>query len=117
MDSFLSYLEKNCPGDDAHNGLGDPRPLLERCGTCEELYQEHRKGVLEEREKCAQIAMSEPELEGPMPIENAQAVERVGLATAFRATVSLTKRMIADKIRAQGIKDPAASPQDPSPLG
>lgn len=114
MDSFLQYLEKNCPGDDAHSGYGDPRPLLDRCGFCCELYEEHRKGVLEEREKCAQIAMSEPEPEGPIPPENVAAVERVGLATAFRATVSLTKRMIADKIRAQ---DPEACPQDPSPRG
>lgn len=104
MNSFLQYLEKNCPGDDAHNGLGDPRPLLERCGTCEELYQEYRKGILEERENCARIADNEPALEGDMPPENVAAVERVGLATAFRATVSLTKRAIADKIRGQGMK-------------
>jgi hypothetical protein len=111
VDSFLEYLEKNCPGDDAHNGLGDPRPLLERCGACEELYQEHRKGILEERENCARIADNEPALEGPMPPENVEAVYLVGLETAFRSTVSLTKRLIADKIRAQGR---VASLQDPS---
>lgn len=101
MDNFLQYLEKNCPGDDAHNGLGDPRPLLERCGACEELYQEHRKGVLEERENCARIADNEPALEGEMPPENIAAVERVGLEAAFRATVALTKRLISGKIRGQ----------------
>lgn len=43
MSSFLEYLEKTCPGDDAHDGLGDSRPLLERCGMCREIYEEHQK--------------------------------------------------------------------------
>lgn len=43
MDSFLKFLEDNCPGDDAHDGHGDPRPLLERCGMCASLHEAHRK--------------------------------------------------------------------------
>ena len=45
MPTFVEFLEKNCPGDDAHDGLGDPRPLLERCGMCREIYEEHQKEV------------------------------------------------------------------------
>jgi hypothetical protein len=54
--TFLEYLEKTCPGDDAHDGWGDKRPLLERCATCEELYKVHMAEVKAERERCAIIA-------------------------------------------------------------
>lgn len=40
-DSFLEYLEKNCPGDDAHSGYGDKKPLLDRCGLCSDIYEAH----------------------------------------------------------------------------
>lgn len=48
MDEFLRYLETYCPGDDAHSGIGDPRPLLERCGTCADIYQAHQKTLSSE---------------------------------------------------------------------
>lgn len=51
------------------------------------------------REWAAQIAESEPELEGPMPPENIEAVNRVGMEEALRATVRLAKRNIARRIR------------------
>lgn len=42
MDSFLKFLEENCPGDDAHSGCASPeKPLLERCGLCASIYQAH----------------------------------------------------------------------------
>lgn len=47
--TFLEFLEKTCPGDDAHSGLGDQRPLLERCGMCREIYEEHRKELAAEQ--------------------------------------------------------------------
>lgn len=51
------------------------------------------------REWAAQVAESEPELEGPMPKENVEAVNRVGMEEALRATVRLAKRNIARRIR------------------
>jgi len=42
-DSFLKFLESYCPGDDGHDGLGDPRPLLLRCGMCATIYEAHLK--------------------------------------------------------------------------
>lgn len=43
MDSFLKFLEENCPGDDAHSGAGETsKPLLERCGMCASIYEAHR---------------------------------------------------------------------------
>lgn len=50
MDSFLKVLEENCPGDDAHDGLGESRPLLERCGMCRTLYDAHLAAVLHQVE-------------------------------------------------------------------
>jgi hypothetical protein len=52
---FLEFLEKNCPGDDAHDGLGDKRPLLERCGMCREIYEEHQREVIEERNRILAV--------------------------------------------------------------
>lgn len=44
MDSFLKFLEENCPGDDAHSGCAEPnKPLLERCELCASIYGEHLK--------------------------------------------------------------------------
>lgn len=44
MDSFLKFLEENCPGDDAHSGCASPeKPLLERCGLCASIYEAHLK--------------------------------------------------------------------------
>lgn len=44
MDSFLKFLEGNCPGDDAHNGCAEPnKPLLERCELCASIYEAHKK--------------------------------------------------------------------------
>lgn len=44
MDSFLKFLEENCPGDDAHGGAAEPqKPLLERCGMCASIYEAHTK--------------------------------------------------------------------------
>lgn len=51
------------------------------------------------REWAAQIAESEPELDGPMPQENVDAVNKVGIEEALRATVRLAKRNIARRIR------------------
>lgn len=46
MDSFLKFLEENCPGDDAHSGCASPeKPLLERCGLCASIYEAHLKAV------------------------------------------------------------------------
>lgn len=45
MDSFLKFLEDDCPGDDAHSGFGDSKPLLERCGMCAAIYEAHEKAV------------------------------------------------------------------------
>jgi hypothetical protein len=53
--SFLEYLEKACPGDDAHDGYGEKRPLLERCGMCREIYEEHQKEVAQERDRVLAI--------------------------------------------------------------
>lgn len=44
-DAFLKFLEKICPGDDAHDGLGDPRPLLERCEECVSIYNAHQDAM------------------------------------------------------------------------
>lgn len=57
------------------------------------------------REWAAKIAESEPELEGPMPQENIDAVNRVGMEEAFRATVRLAKKNIARRIRTGEGKD------------
>lgn len=46
-DSFLRFLWDNCPGDDAHDGLGEEKPLLERCGMCRSIYEAHLKAVKE----------------------------------------------------------------------
>lgn len=44
MDSFLKFLEDNCPGDDAHDGYAQPnKPLLERCGMCASIHEAHLK--------------------------------------------------------------------------
>lgn len=45
--SFLEYLEKDCSGDDAHDGYIEryKKPLLERCGKCAEIYAEHLKDL------------------------------------------------------------------------
>ncbi len=51
------------------------------------------------REWAAQVAESEPELPGPMPQENTDAVNQVGLEKAFRVTVQLVKKNIARRIR------------------
>ena len=67
MDSFLKFLEENCPGDDAHSGLGDPKPLLERCGMCASIYEAHEKSngssLLENRALIAAMreALMRPE--------------------------------------------------------
>jgi hypothetical protein len=45
-DTFLKFLEDHCPGDDAHDGAGDPRPLLERCGMCWDIYEAHKNAAL-----------------------------------------------------------------------
>lgn len=46
MDSFLKFLEDNCPGDDAHSGCASPeKPLLERCGLCASIYEAHLKSM------------------------------------------------------------------------
>lgn len=45
--SFIAFLESVCSGDDAHDGKGDSRPLLERCGMCAEIYKAHQAGVSE----------------------------------------------------------------------
>ncbi len=40
METFLKFLEANCPGDDAHNGCAEPnKPLLERCSMCASIYE------------------------------------------------------------------------------
>jgi hypothetical protein len=42
VDSFLKFLEDNCPGDDAHDGCAEPdKPLLLRCGMCASIYEAH----------------------------------------------------------------------------
>lgn len=53
MDTFLKFLEGHCYGDDAHDGYGDPRPLLERCGMCASLYEAHRKEMDLQKYKAA----------------------------------------------------------------
>lgn len=55
--------------------------------------------VGEERERCAKVAESEPNLEGPMPDENWVMSQRVRLEDHLRVTVDLTKRNIAKRIR------------------
>ena len=57
--SFLEYLEKTCPGDDAHDGYGEKRPLLERCGMCRGIYEEHQKEVAQERDRALAIVEKE----------------------------------------------------------
>ena len=48
MRDFLKFLEENCPGDDAHSGCAEPqKPLLERCGLCAAIYEEHLKEIRE----------------------------------------------------------------------
>lgn len=47
QDSFLRFLEDYCPGDDAHDGKGQNRPLLERCVMCQEIYRAHLKAMEE----------------------------------------------------------------------
>ena len=58
------------------------------------------------REKCAQIAESEPEMEGSMPPENYEAALKESLATGVgmpevcaRAAVRAVRESIAKKIR------------------
>lgn len=55
--------------------------------------------TMEERERCAKVAESEPELEGPMPPENVEAAKLVSLEDHLRITVRLTKTNIARRIR------------------
>jgi hypothetical protein len=55
--------------------------------------------IEEERERCAKVAESEPELEGPMPPENIEAAKLVSLEDHLRVTVRLTKANIARRIR------------------
>lgn len=46
VDSFLKFLEENCPGDDAHSGCAEPnKPLLLRCGMCASIYEAHLKEI------------------------------------------------------------------------
>ncbi len=51
------------------------------------------------REWAAQVAESEPELEGPMPDENWALAQRVRLEDQLRATVRTAKKNIARRIR------------------
>lgn len=62
-------------------------------------YRMVEEAVARERETCAQIAESEPELEGPMPPENIAAAKLVSLEDHLRITVRLTKTNIAKRIR------------------
>lgn len=59
--SFLEYLEKECPGDDAHDGIGHvgKRPLLQRCGKCREIYEEHQKELASERARILEVVTEE----------------------------------------------------------
>lgn len=58
MDSFLKFLEDNCPGDDAHSGGGETRKsLLERCGMCAEIYEAHQKDVAGLRKALASVTV------------------------------------------------------------
>lgn len=63
--------------------------LVEVCRTVAEV----------ERERCAKIAESEEELNGPMPDENWVMAQRVRLEDHLRATVRVTKENIARRIR------------------
>lgn len=46
MDTFLKFLEENCPGDDAHSGgIELNKPLLDRCGMCAEIYAAHKAAL------------------------------------------------------------------------
>jgi hypothetical protein len=54
----------------------------------------------EEREACAKVAESEPELEGPMPDEHRE-LYLADLERALRSTVHITKRNITRAIRAR----------------
>jgi hypothetical protein len=58
-----------------------------------------RIAIAEERDRCVEIAESEPNLEGPMPDENWVMSQRVRLEDHLRATVDATKRNIAKRIR------------------
>ncbi len=45
--TFLEFLNKECPGDDAHDGYADraTKPLLDRCSLCRAIYESHLKEV------------------------------------------------------------------------
>lgn len=60
-DTFLKFLEENCPGDDAHDGAIEPnKPLLDRCGMCRSIYEAHLLAaadlVSKERARASAIA-------------------------------------------------------------
>lgn len=55
-DSFVKFLEENCPGDDAHSGASEPnKPLLERCSMCASLYEAYRKGMRTETQSMRTV--------------------------------------------------------------
>jgi hypothetical protein len=78
------------------NGRPDVLSLLYDLGLLpEEIGARVRAYVEEERERCAKIAETEPEPEGPMP-EEARTAEPELIA---RAAVRSTRESIADRIR------------------
>lgn len=112
-DGFLKFLEGACPGDDAHDGFGDPRPLLERCGECASIYEAHKNAVEEKRERereralidackdvcmyCGKRALGYGEAEGPNSSGNY--IHRDTMVTTELRTVLCTASAIWQRIR------------------
>lgn len=65
----------------------------------EQVIASIRHAKEDERERCARIAESELELEGPMPEANIEAAKLISLEDHLRITVRLTKGNIAKRIR------------------
>ena len=80
------------------------RIVCSKCAVISRGFTGHCKHVVDlveaMRERCARVAETEPELEGPMPQKVKEEVQKVSLEYLLRYTVRAAKKCIAKRIRA-----------------